>query len=345
MPNKKVGHQAGCHLLHFRTERAFHAKPVTIAISIKINDGLVLASDSASTVLGQVPNTGELQVLNVYNNAIKVFNLRKGLPIGAITWGSGSIGQDSISTIIKDLRERFTGDDPDHPDWKLDPKTYTIEAIAEKLKQFVYDELYLTAFKDFPQKPPLGFIVAGYSARAPMADEFQIDIQDGECNGPRLLRKREESGVTWAGEPEALNRLIAGVGTAMPTILRQNFGVPEGEVGQALAVIQQNMQVGFILPAMPLQDAIDLAEFMVDVTIKFSRFRAGAPTVGGPIEIAAISKHEGFRWVQRKYYFTRELNPEEKFTRVYKPDDKEDKHEVEAKKGECKCQDSNRNRQ
>ena len=149
---------------------------LTIAISLKINDGLVLASDSASTVLGQVPNTGELQVLNVYNNAIKVFNLRKGLPIGAITWGSGSIGQDSISTIIKDLRERFTGDDLEYKDWKLDPKTYTIEAIAEKLKEYVYDELYLTAFKDFPQKPPLGFIVAGYSARAPMADEFQIDI-------------------------------------------------------------------------------------------------------------------------------------------------------------------------
>ena len=57
---------------------------MTIAISIKINDGLVLASDSASTVLGQTPS-GELQVVNVYNNAIKVFNLRKGLPIGAIT--------------------------------------------------------------------------------------------------------------------------------------------------------------------------------------------------------------------------------------------------------------------
>lgn len=299
---------------------------MTIAISIKINDGLVLASDSASTVLGQVPS-GELQVLNIYHNAIKVFNLRKGLPIGAITWGSGSIGQDSISTIIKDLRERFTGDDPEHKDWQLDPQTYSIQAIADRLKQYVYDDLYLKAFKDFPQKPPLGFIVAGYSARAQTAEEFQIDIQDGQCHGPRLLRKREESGVTWAGEPEALNRLISGIGGAMPMILRQNFGVPEQEVAQAMAVIQQNMQVGFILPAMPLQDAIDLAEFMVDVTVKFSRFTMGAPTVGGPIEIAAISKHEGFRWVQRKYYFSRELNPEEKFTRVYKPDDKEEKPE------------------
>jgi hypothetical protein len=74
------------------------------------------------------------------------------------------------------------------------------------------------------------------------------------------------------------------------------------------------IQLPVVLPAMPLRDAIDLAEFMVDLTVKFSRFKPGAPTVGGPIEIAAISKHEGFRWVQRKYYFTRELNPEEQFT-------------------------------
>jgi len=45
--------------------------------------------------------------------------------------------------------------------------------------------------------------------------------------------------------------------------------------------------------------------------------------VGGPIEIAAISTHEGFRWVKKKFYFSREMNPEEKFTRVFQPEDKE----------------------
>lgn len=298
---------------------------MTIAISIKINDGLVLASDSASTVLGQAQQTGELQVLNIYNNANKLFNLRKGLPIGAVTWGSGSIGQSSVSTIIKDLRERFTGDDPDHSDWKLDPHNYQIEAVAKKLKEFVFDDLYTKSFRDFPQKPALGFIVAGYSAHQSTADEFQIDIQNGACVGPRLLRKREEAGMTWAGEPEVLNRILTGVGSAMPAILRQNFGVPEGEVPQAMAIIRQQMEIPFVLPAMPLQDAIDFAEFMVDVTVKFARFRPGAPTVGGPIEIAAISKHEGFRWIRRKYYFNRDLNPEERFTRVYEPENKEEK--------------------
>jgi hypothetical protein len=262
-------------------------------------------------------------VLNIYNSAVKLFNLRKGLPIGAVTWGSGSIGQDSISTIIKDLRSRFTGDDTEHKDWKLDPEKYDIATVAQRLKQFVFDDLYVKAFKDFPQKPALGFIVAGYSAKAPMADEFQIDIQNGECVGPRLLRKRDEAGMTWAGEPEVLNRIVTGIGSAMPTILQQNFGVPEQEVPGALAVIRQNMEIPFILPAMPLQDAIDFADFLVDVTIKFARFRPGAPTVGGPIEIAAISKHEGFRWIKRKYYFRRDINPEETFKRVFEPNSKE----------------------
>jgi hypothetical protein len=31
-------------------------------------------------------------------------------------------------------------------------------------------------------------------------------------------------------------------------------------------------------------------------------------TVGGVAEIAAITKHEGFKWVQRKHFFKTEYN-------------------------------------
>lgn len=57
------------------------------------------------------------------------------------------------------------------------------------------------------------------------------------------------------------------------------------------------------------QDAIDLAEFLVHLTIMFSRFSPGAPSVGGPIEIAAVTKHEGFKWIKRKHYYEQRLNP------------------------------------
>lgn len=291
---------------------------MTIAISIKINDGLVLASDSASTVLGQAPG-GQLQAVNVYNNAVKVFNLCKGLPIGAITWGAGSIGQASIGTIIKDLRQIFTNGDEQHG-WKIDRHDYAIEEIARYLKQFVFDELYTPAFQQTAhQKPDLGFIVAGYSSHAPMADEFKIEMRGGNLDGPTPLRTRDQIGMTWGGNPEAVNRLLAGVSGGLPVVLQNLFKIPSAQLPQVMATIQQNLQLPLVLPAMPLQDAIDLADFLVDLTIKFSRFMPGAPTVGGPIEIAAISKHEGFRWIKRKYYFDRDLNPREVFTRETDP--------------------------
>lgn len=62
---------------------------------------------------------------------------------------------------------------------------------------------------------------------------------------------------------------------------------------------------------MPIQDAIDFSEFLVYATTMFTRFKRGAPTVGGPIKSAAITKHEGFKWVRRKHYFDSTLNPVE----------------------------------
>ena len=302
---------------------------MTIAISIKINDGLVLATDSASTLLAIPPSSisgnPQPQVFNVYNNADKLFNLQKGLPIGAITWGAGSIGQASISTIMKDLRKIFTdGDESNHSGWRLDKRTYTVQGVAEKLKQFVFDELCTTEIAEPSRpKPELGFIVAGYSADAPMADEFVIDIKNGICTGPTPVRNRDQIGMTWGGQAEPLNRLVVGVGMGLPTLLQAAFRLSPEQVSPVVHNIQQNMQVPLVVPAMPLQDAIDLADFLVDLTIKFSRFMPGAPTVGGPVEIAAISKHEGFRWIKRKYYFDNKLNPEEIFRRVYEPVNKE----------------------
>jgi hypothetical protein len=285
---------------------------VSIALSLKINDGLVLAADSASTLSARNAQ-GEVNVVNTYNNANKIFNLVKGLPIGVVAWGSGSIGLASIATLIKDLRRRLSGENGNsrYKDWVIDKKGYTVQWVADKVLQFIYHENYLEAFKEWPKKPSLGFIVGGYSADASMADEYLIQIVEGRLEPPKLLRQNLETGATWGGVGEPLNRLILGYGTGLPKVLQEKMGVPAQNVQQALGIIQNALGVPLVAPAMPLQDAIDLAEFMVDLTIKWVRFAPGPPTVGGPIELAAISKHEGFRWVRRKYYFSKEMNPEE----------------------------------
>lgn len=138
---------------------------MTIAVCVKVNDGLVLAADSATTLYGR-DQAGNSYIQNVYNNANKVFNLCKGLPVGAVTWGGGSIGAASIATLSKDLRRRFAGEDAAHLSWKLDSNSYTIQAVADQFRTFFYDEMYVPAFASWTEKPEIGFLVAGYSAGA-----------------------------------------------------------------------------------------------------------------------------------------------------------------------------------
>jgi hypothetical protein len=65
---------------------------VTIAVTLKVHEGVVLAADSAATLMARQPN-GTTAVVNVYDNANKIVNLVKGLPLGVITWGRGPSGR------------------------------------------------------------------------------------------------------------------------------------------------------------------------------------------------------------------------------------------------------------
>ncbi len=286
---------------------------MTIAISVKVNDGIVLAADSASTFLAQ-SSTGPIGVVNIYYNANKVFNLCKGLPIGAMTWGLGSIGNASIETLTKDLRRRFAGEDLAHADWRIDHQSYTMEEVASRFRAFMFDEFYQPAFQGVVTQQPLdiGFAVAGYSAGETSPEVFIVEVKGGVCDAPTLIHPKASSGLFWQGQPEAISRLVYGTGINLPIVLKENFGIPPDQMDRAVEVFRQRLEIPFVLSAMPLQDAIDLAEFLADLTIKFTRFTPGAPSVGGPIEIAAISKHEGFKWIQRKHYYPSPLNPEVK---------------------------------
>ncbi|MDP9398460.1 MAG: hypothetical protein M3P96_11865 [Actinomycetota bacterium] len=60
---------------------------MTVAVVVQVFDGIVLATDSATTFTLQ---GGGAQV---YNNANKIFHLHRRLPIGAMTWGWVGLGQ------------------------------------------------------------------------------------------------------------------------------------------------------------------------------------------------------------------------------------------------------------
>ncbi|HBN5741254.1 TPA: hypothetical protein M5K93_001817 [Klebsiella oxytoca] len=59
---------------------------------------------------------------------------------------------------------------------------------------------------------------------------------------------------------------------------------------------------------LPKQDLAYMAESLVNLTAFKRKVSDDTETVGGPIDVAIISKADGFIWVKRKHYFAKELN-------------------------------------
>lgn len=116
---------------------------MTIAISMKINDGIILATDSSSTIFGK-NEEGIDEVHHTYFTADKLFNIKKGSPIGVMTWGEGSINNQSISTLIKDFRKE-----------SINKEYVSVMDTSNDFKNFLEEKI--TADET------MGFLLAGYS--------------------------------------------------------------------------------------------------------------------------------------------------------------------------------------
>ena len=64
-----------------------------------------------------------------------------------------------------------------------------------------------------------------------------------------------------------------------------------------------------VVASMPKEDLAVLAEALINLTALRMRASQDAETVGGPTDVAVISKGDGFIWIKRKHYFDMGLNP------------------------------------
>jgi hypothetical protein len=275
---------------------------MTVCVAVQVNDCIVFAADSASSLIG-VGSAGQTEVTNVYDHGKKVFCLHKGLPIVAMTCGMGSLAGSSIEVIAKDFRGLLMGDDVD---WHIDPKAYTIEDVAKKADAYFFEQY--TAGGPIEAPHSFELYVGGFNTGSRLGEVWKIAIVNGERIPATVQAAPGECGVLWSGQPEAINRLVLGYGNGVIDALRDG-GLPEEKVPDVVAAIRARTQASLTHPAMPVQDAIHLADFLVSVTIGYTKFLPGANTVGGATDIATVTRHEGFKWVRRKYYYPRELNP------------------------------------
>jgi hypothetical protein len=274
---------------------------MTIVVTVRVNDGMVMASDSATTFFDQ-----EGRAVKVYNNANKLFNLVKVWPIGAMTYGNGNIGSESISTLSKDLRAALDPVSGTDLALVLDQNSYTVLEVAERAKRFLFAR-YREAYPEGVPGYFMGYRVCGYSAGGTLPEGYEVGINGNEAFGPNAMYSNDSFGPRWAGETEAIDRLILGVGSKFAEALEQ-LGVEHDAAENVRGEVVSKLCVPLFLPAMPIQDAIDLARFLAETAAKFTHFGLRAATVGGPIEVATITKHEGFKWVTRKHFYEQHFN-------------------------------------
>ena len=49
-------------------------------------------------------------------------------------------------------------------------------------------------------------------------------------------------------------------------------------------------------------------KFLVEMTKTYFAFLPGADIVAGDTDIVTVTKHEGFKWINRKHYYPADLN-------------------------------------
>jgi hypothetical protein len=232
---------------------------MSIIVSVKINDGIVMAADSATTFYTADGKPGQ-----IYEHAIKIVNLVESLPIGVMTCGAGGIGNASIATLLKDLRQRLAGEN-EHADWKLDPKNYAMEFVNSRVQEFFAEKATESDFKHF-----LMLRVCGYSSGHALPEVWEVVFDNGKCIKQQCVQSEDQFGPLWDGEFEAFNRMILGVGTITEDAAKA-VGMTADQVSEFMGKLIPHTYEALILPAAPIQDAINLARFMVETTAGFNQ--------------------------------------------------------------------------
>jgi hypothetical protein len=267
-----------------------------------VSEGLVLAADSAATLTGRVRQpdgkSTEEGVLQIFNNAKKLLQIGKDFPIGILTWGQAFIGPRTIESLVREWEYNAGWESMSVFKEKFPDKQYSVRDCAQDLLGHLTLK-HKEEFENLPadQQPGLGLVVAGYSEQGffPEIWRFVLPHDKEVFNQRPDVNGKPDFGASWFGITEPLIRLHFGRDDGFIGIISEKYKISTDELNQLLRPLQY--QVPFA--QMPLQDAIDYADYMINVAIGRFRFVIGPELCGGKVDIAAITQRE-FTWISRK---------------------------------------------
>lgn len=247
---------------------------MTTVVSYKNPNGVVIAADSQVTFGGRNPTA--------FNHYYKVNQLGT-LPIITGMWGSGSVQGQDVSTALEEFwQTRFDG---------RQPKKWKVQEVSAALHEFFREGIG-------DSKNSLNMLVAGYSSRT-----FYPDLYEFSTDGQQVheVSSGQHSVIVWRGLSDAIRTLWWGYGPNLDNIMKK-AGITDKQ--QRTSVLDRMSDAWAWGPDrlafnMPIEDAAELVEFLVNLECARQRFWPGMSRSSGPVDVAVVTVH-GVRWLKRK---------------------------------------------
>lgn len=300
---------------------------MTAEIAVMNQEAVALAADSAVTILEGEDD----EITEIFTSANKLFALSQHHPVGIMFYGNTRLGEVPWETVIKLYR-----------DYLGVKYKYTIEEYCEDLIKFINVQASkLRLDRSAATWPRSGIVIAGFGE----SDIFPavVSIEVLRFNGQLIYRLEKPTiaiqGIGASILPYAQKEVVHGfMEGAEPSYRRKLLDIFESilsrlladtiegsdesvsrAIGDALRSLYQEIRrmerEEYALPVlrtiadMPKSELPALAEALVGLQSLKRKVSEEHETVGGPIDVALISKGDGFIWIKRKHYFDPDMNP------------------------------------
>lgn len=260
---------------------------MSLGIVFKGPEGIVLAADSRVTLTAQVEGQG-LVIPATFDNATKLLRVRGQDFVGAVTYGLGAIGTREPRTAHSYL--------PEFEAELKDVGRLPVEDFAKRLGSFFMKQWSATMPEDY-KGPDIAFLVGGYDEGAPYGRAFEVHIPTQpvakEWNAGSF-------GITYGGQREFVDRVIQGFDDSLPNVVQKSLKLTDSQRITLREELRTKIRANIPIQFLPLQDCVDLAIFLIRMTITIQTWLVGVRGVGGAIDVATITRTEGFKPVQQK---------------------------------------------
>ena len=258
---------------------------MSLGVVVKGAEGIVLAADSRVTLEARTAGAGHPLQIN-FDNATKLLSFSQPHNyVGVVTYGAAVIGLRTAHSFLPEF------------ELTLGEERLTVEQYAQQLSGFYWEQWQKAMPQDY-NGPSMTFIVGGYDPERAYGRAFIVNIP-GQPEPVEQNPGETNFGMTWGGQLEIATRIIHGFDPRIPGILKQELGLDDEKL-QRVLVAFRNLEFSIPYQVLPLQDCVDMANFLIRATMNAQDLGVGVRGVGGLVEVAVITRIKGLEYLQKK---------------------------------------------